>query len=149
MPLLSRPSWELQIGESERSFSSIDELRTRIAATESMAIGKMSLCADAGARPLWKRILGAKRYTEFFFALEWFEQYASLIFLDEDASEYRAIDHQHPVSAPENARLKIAHGELRPHPSNECMSKARAFYAIAEYLQTGDRPAWLKYNIVR
>jgi hypothetical protein len=40
--------------------------------------------------------------------------YASLIFHDENGSEYRALDQDNPVTPDDSIRTQIAHGELTP-----------------------------------
>lgn len=114
------------------------------------ASGSLSLNEDVGLRSrfmqivfgMWPRILLSH------FAVEWCGPTASLIFLDEAGSEYRALDRERPVQADERTRKAIAHGELTPHPLEQCMELQRAQQAIAEYLQTGQRPAWLQYLYV-
>jgi hypothetical protein len=63
-------------------------------------------------------------------------------------SEYRAIDAKHPVLPSEQVKRNIAHGELSPHPTEECMEKGWAFIAIREYINNGKRPDWLTYKYV-
>ena len=61
---------------------------------------------------------------------------------------YRALDTARPVSATDEERRTIAHGEVTPHPAAECMEKGRAFQAIGEFLTTCTRPNWLSYRYV-
>lgn len=83
------------------------------------------------------------------FALEWCDEVAALIFSDDNWSEFRASDPGHRVEAPEALRKKIAHGDLRPMASEECMQSARAFQAAREYLVELRRPSWLEYRYVK
>ena len=92
--------------------------------------------------------MGQKRDVSPCLAIEWHGAYASLIFHDDAWSEYRAIDSTRPVSATEEERRRIAHGELAPHPASECMEKARAFEAISEFIINRTRPNWLTYRHV-
>ena len=149
MSIASYEIWQLEINGLEHSVGSMQALCSRIADAESFAKGRLSVTVDAGPRPFWQRFLGAKRFVEIFFAVEWFEDYASLIFYDENASEYRVIDKAEPVTATAEVRSKIAHGEPDALALDECMHKARAFRAVAEFLQTGARPSWLSYHFVR
>lgn len=149
MNVTSCTEWEIELNEVDSTVSSLKALVEQLALAERLPQGRLALSADAGPRPLWQRILGARRWVDIFFAVEWYGEYASLIFLDENGSEYRALDHVAPVSPSEEVRTKIAHGEIRPHLIEECMGKDRAFTAIREFLQSGERPAWLRYRYVR
>lgn len=148
MSLLSYQSWNLELGAEQTTVTSLDELRSRVSDAASLESGRLFLCADAGPRPFWQRIFGVSRYSDFLFAIEWFDDYASLIFLDPNASEYRALDTGQPVRPPEDIRRRIAHGEVQPPPAEECMLKVRAFRALEDFLRTGERPEWLSYRLV-
>jgi len=82
------------------------------------------------------------------FAVEWSGGVASLIFIDNAASEHRALDRERPIQADAVARKAIAQGEVTPHPLNQCIALGRAQQAIGEYLKTGVRPEWLQYDYV-
>lgn len=148
MSLLSYRSWILELDDEPASVASLEDLRARVRAAESLESGRLRLRADAGPRPFWHRLFGASRYSDFFFAVEWFGDYALLIFLDGNASEYRSLDTAQPVTPTEAVRREIAHGGVEPAPVEECMLKARAFRAVAEFLHSGERPRWLEYRLV-
>ena len=82
------------------------------------------------------------------FSLEWYDGYGSIIFYDENWSEYRGVDKDHPVEIGDDVRVKIAHGELSPHPMQECMMAPRAFDAAIDFLKTGSRPSWISYTFI-
>ena len=149
MTIVSHKAWQLEDNDTETAVDSIAALRDQIAASGSSEGGRLSVSADAGPRPLWQRLLGANRYVEMFFAVEWYQGHAALIFYDENSSEYRALDKEHPVAPSPEIRARISHGESEPCPSEECMSQPRAFRALAEFLQSGTRPTWLSYRYVR
>jgi len=141
--------WFVELNDDEQSTSSFDKINNIAKRAEEMVSGRLWVGKDGGPRPWWHRLLGLQnRYVDSLFALEWHEQIASLIFHDENWSEYRAIDKERPVNADEALRKKIAHGEVRPHPIEECMSKERAFSAANEYLKNSNRPKWLEYHFV-
>ena len=112
--------------------------------------GRIVVDEDVGIRSWFSRfVLGAHpRILLMHFAIEWNDDVASLIFFDDAASEYRAKDQERPVQANDGTRKAIAHGELAPHPLEQCMFLDRAQQAIDEYLKTGVRPQWLHYKYV-
>jgi len=141
--------WFLDLNEKERSFASIDLLLSAIDQAEGIESGRLWAGEDGGPQPWWQKLFGGnKRYVDALFSVEFYKDTASLIFHDENWSEYRAIDKKVPVNVNQEVRLKIAHGELNPHPIEECMEKDRAFKAIKEYLKTGSRPSWMEYHYV-
>jgi hypothetical protein len=141
--------WLLELNELELPVVSRSGLLDQIKVAQSLGHGRLVLSSVIGQAPLWKRLLGAKNESRGHFAVEWFNQVASLIFLDENWSEYRAIDGAGPIEASDEERTQVAHGEVKPHPKAECLSKERAFRAIAESLESDARPAWLQYRVVR
>jgi hypothetical protein len=139
--------WFLDINEEEKEFLSIAQLVEFLQSIESLETCRVWVGKDGGPRPWWHRFLGTqKRFVVSLFAIEWHNQIASLIFHDENWSEYRAIDREQPVSAKENERLKVAQGEIIAPSNEECISKERALAAIREYLQYNQRPNWLGYR---
>jgi len=148
MDIRTTSPWIVESNGVDDMVATMDDVSRQLSVAEQSAEGSLSICADLGPRPLWQRILGAKRNVISYFMLEWADGYASLIFHDEKWSEFRAIDKEHPVAPSESTRLKMAHGELRPHPIEECMEKKRAFDAVRHLLQTGERPSWLSYRYV-
>ena len=149
MDILATGPWNFELNGENHIFPRVWEMAGAVHACLDLEHGRLSISHDDGPRPWWQRFLGlAPRYVSGFAALEWADGFASLIFLDENWSEYRALDEQFPVTPPEIVRIKIAHGEPSPHPPNECMDKVRAFQALQEALQTGVRPGWLSYRFV-
>ena len=141
--------WIAEVNDVDTRFRTKDDLIAHLSTLEPLAAGSLSVQVDRGPTKGWLRFLGgAKRDIEPCFTVEWAGSYASLIFHDDAWSEYRAIDHEQPVVASEDERRKIAHGELAPHPTEECMAKTRAFVAIREFLESGARPNWLRYRYV-
>ncbi len=146
-PLLNK--WFVEINEEERVLDSINEVLDLLKSVEYLETCRVWVGKDGGPRPWWHRLLGLQnRYIESFFALEWHNQIAFLIFHDENWSEYRAIDNEYPVSANEQDRLKVAQGDSIAPTNEECISKQRALNAVSEYLQQNKRPKWLEYNFV-
>jgi hypothetical protein len=141
-------AWIADVDEVERRFETDEGLAAHVSELERQSRGRLWILIDRGPRTGWRRWLGAKRNVTPCLSVEWNSDYASLIFLDEAWSEYRAIDVTHPVVPSDDLRRKIAHGELSPHPTEECMEKARAFNAIREFIYKGDPPDWLTYEYV-
>lgn len=148
IPSAERP-WQLELNGQECPVVSPRDLADQLTKAQQLDQGRLVLSAVTRPAPLWKRAFGTKYVSRGFFAVEWFGQVASLIFLDDDWSEYRAIDSSAPVKASEDERSQVAHGEVTPPPQDECMSKERAFQAIAESIEASDRPNWLHYRVVR
>lgn len=146
-------TWIVEINNDEtdaRVFASAEALRAFIAASRTAAAGQLAGFLDCGPAPWWERFLGGgSRKQNPRFAIEWYGEFASLIFLDDNASEYRVLDHEQPVDPPDAIRLHLAHGELQPHPSEQCMRAVRAWDALNEFIERGVRPAWLTYRYVR
>ncbi|WP_157480996.1 MULTISPECIES: hypothetical protein [unclassified Lysobacter] len=141
--------WYFELNDEDHVLDSSKEVAEAVRACLDRDQGRLSISYDDGPRPRWQRFLGlAPRYISGFAALEWADDFASLIFLDDNWSEYRALDAKEPVVPPEATRTQIAHGELLPHPASECVHKDRAFQALLEALQTGGRPGWLSYRFV-
>ena len=150
MDIQSVGTWFVEHNESELTISSFAELKKIISQAEGVDSGRLWIGVDGGPRPWWHRLLGTQpRYVNSLFSLEWFGQYASLIFHDENWSEYRVIDKEYPVTPDEGTRLKIAQGEKQPNLIEECMNKERAFTAISEFIKTGAKPTWLTYHLVK
>jgi hypothetical protein len=147
--IISGP-WQISLNDGDDvPAATMAELKEHIANAERLEGGTLAVYADGGPRPWWHRLFGLqRRFVLCYFMLEWCGDYASLMFLDENWSEYRAIDEAHPVNPSEEIRVKIAHGEVIPHPVNECMKKERAFAAVRAFLDSGLRPEWLKYRFV-
>ena len=141
--------WYLECGEEERVFNSVEALSEAIGACELNARGRLVISRDAGPRPRWQRIFGlAPRYRVGFLSLDWSGDFARLIFLDDNGSEYRAVDCRHPVVAPEAIRAQLGDGDVRSCPADECMGTARAFRAVLYAVRKGQRTVWLGYRFV-
>ena len=141
--------WHLELNDSDHTLVSAAAVAEAVLVAQLSDRGKLSVSYDDGPRPRWQQLFGlAPRSASGFAALEWAGDFASLIFLDNNWSEHRALDTQHPVDPPDVVRTQIAHGELAHHPTSECMAKARAFQALQEALQSGNRPGWLSYRFV-
>jgi hypothetical protein len=112
--------------------------------------GRIVVDEDVGGRSWVSRFVFGlhPRLLLMHFAVEWSGDVASLIFFDDAASEHRAIDRERPVQADEVARKAIAHGEVTPHPLDQCLALGRAQQAVEEYLKAGVRPKWLQYDYV-
>ena len=141
--------WYFELNDEDHVFASAREATDAVQACQDLAQGRLSISYDDGPRPRWQRFFGlAPRYVSVFAALEWADGFASLIFLDDNWSEYRVLDDKNPVTPSDDIRARIAHGESFPCLANECMDKVRAFQALQEALQTGARPGWLSYRFV-
>lgn len=149
MDIRTAASWIIELNEVDSRIEKLAELSAHIDGAESLPQGSLSIYSDVGPRPLWQRMFGAKRIVVSYFSLEWYAEFASLIFHDDDWSEFRSLDQECPVAPPSDVRLKIAHGELKPHPQEECLMKSRAFEAVRAFIACGDRPSWLTYRFVR
>lgn len=146
-PGINHP-WSLELNGDEFPIFSFRDLAERLEAARQLVQGRLALSEVIGPAPLWKRAFGAKQVARCHFAVEWSHEFACLIFFDENWSEYRALDTSVPVDASEEERTHISHGEAKAALPEECMTKERAFQAIAESLQTSTRPTWLQYRFV-
>ena len=129
-----------------KNFADVEMIINR---AQQMLSGRLWIGQDGGKRPLWQRMLGLKRYVDSLFVIEWADEDASLIFYDQDWSEYRALDKEIPRFPTETIRRKIAQGEDNPIDPGECLIKERAFTAIREFMKTRERPRWLFYHFVK
>jgi len=141
-------NWLVELNEQELSVSP-EDVGTLLANAKKLSEGKLWIGKDGGPRPWWHRFLGTpKRYVDSLFSLEWYSGGATLIFHDENWSEYRVLKPSGGQSFPENIRKKISHGEPKPAPDEECIETEQAFRAISEALNKGCRPSWLEYRFV-
>ncbi|QIF05608.1 Imm1 family immunity protein [Roseimicrobium sp. ORNL1] len=143
--------WILEVDESPTIFPSKQELIPALAAAlQSRSRGRVDISEDYGKRSWWGRFLSmAPRMIQMHVAIEWCNGCAALIFFDDAVNEHRAMDREQPVLVDAQVRRQISHGEQTPAAEDECMSLPRAQQAITEYLQTGERPPWLQYRVVR
>jgi hypothetical protein len=147
MDLGQYSNWTLEFNDEDTVLRSLSEVRARIRAISDASEGKLNLVSVVGLRPWWQRLFGAKYNVDHFFALEWSGGFAALFFFDQNVSEYRAIDKAVPVVPPEATRREISHGEP-DIAAEECMQKLRAFDAVDEFLESGQRPSWIEYRYV-
>ncbi len=142
--------WILEIDEESSTFSSkLDIIPALTKAVESRSQGRADISVDEGKRSWMARFLGmSPRIIQMHLAVEWCHEGAALIFFDDAVSEHRAMDTDQPIRLDDATRRKISHGEPTPATEDECMSLPRALQAITEYVQTGQRPAWLRYRVV-
>lgn len=142
--------WLVELNDIEHEVHSVAAISDILRKVEQMPSGRLWVGKDGGARPWWHRLLGTQsRYVDSLFVMEWCDAYASLIFHDENWSEYPAIDESAPVTPSEDVRQKISHGDAMPSAVEECMDKQRAILAAREYMAHNTRPSWLKYRYVR
>ena len=114
--------------------------------------GRLVVEEDVGERSWLERFLFSvknPRIIQTHFAMEWCNDFASLIFIDDAGSEYRAKSNKSHIQPNEETRMRIAHGELTPHPVDECLNLQMALEAIEEYFKSGERPNWLEYKYVK
>ena len=110
--------------------------------------GRLSLYADGGDRPFWHRLFGAKIWVVGYFSVEWCNDIAALMFLDENASEYRAVDREAAPDYSQSDHDRIRFGDDEPIDRRFIMSTTRAKEAIEQFLKTSQRPSWLDYEFV-
>ncbi len=116
---------------------------------ESNPDGRIELDEDVGARSWIGRLFGLfPRIYQIHILIEWHEDIASLIFVDDADSEYRAKSTGDEETKTEEKRRKIAHGELEPHPIEQCLLVSEATRAITDYLESMKRPDWIAYEYV-
>jgi hypothetical protein len=124
------------------------DLLERVAASGSADVWVL---IDRGRRPSWlKRLFGfSERLVTPCFYLERAGDVATLTFLDDAWSEYRAIDPDRPAEVSEEIRHKLSGGEPTPADPDVCMAAGRAFEGARHYLLRGTRPDWMSYRYVR
>lgn len=142
-------TWLVEIDGVKINVDCIKDLIGVISEAEQSKTGSLWIGKDDGPRPLWQRLLGLRNYINALLTVEWDGESASLIFFDENASEYRALGSNENASKNNVNRERITHGELQAVASDECIDRARAFLAINEFIETGSRPIWLSYRFVK
>ena len=140
--------WQLELNDEEHQVFSLQDIAQKVDAARQLREGRLVLTEIVEPAPLWKRVLGTKNVARGHFAVEWSNEVASLIFLDENWSEHRVLDRSASIEATEVERSRVSPGEAKPAPLEECMTKERAFRAIAESLEATALPAWLQYRVV-
>lgn len=139
---------EIDGGETELFVQFEAVMKRALAAIERPA-GQITLTADAGDRPILHRLLGAKIWVAGLFSVEWSNNVAALFFLDENMSEYRAIDKESPVAPWSRAdRSQLRFGENEPIDERYLLSKSRATKALESFLETSKRPSWLDFEFI-
>ena len=143
-------AWQIELNDTEEVADSVAAVMQILTMAQSIATGRIVISYDNGPRPWWHRLLGSgRRYIAGFVYIQWAEEYANLMFHDENWSEYRALDPAHPVSANDKIRSKISQDGATPFAAEECLEKTRAFAAVRETLQSGNRPSWLSYQFAK
>jgi len=143
--------WTVDCGKTSRRFDRKADVFAYVSElVRAQTSGRIDADEDVGGRTWISRFVFGlhSRILQGHFAIEWSGVVASLIFFDDAGSEHRAKDTEQPVQADDATRQAIAHGELSPHPAEQCLALDRALQAIEEYLRTGARPDWLKYDYV-
>ena len=148
MQLSTAHPWQLELNDEEHQVFSLRDIAERVEMARQLREGRLVLTEVVGPAPLWKRVLGTKNVARGYFAVEWSNEVACLIFLDENWSEHRVLDKSAPIEATDEELQRVSHGEAKPAPLEECMTKERAFRAIAESLEATSLPAWLQYRVV-
>lgn len=145
----TKGEWTIEFNEEIEAFPDRPNIGPRIAElVRSSGGGRIVVDENIGSPGWWKKFLGAPFGSQMHFALEWYEEVASLIFFDDAGSEYRTKDIEHHLDVDEEIRKKIAHGEVHPIPPDECLQIDRALRATSEYLGGLNRPEWLTYEYV-
>jgi hypothetical protein len=120
---------------------------------ETLESADLWVTIDRGPRTSWlRRLLGlTDRDILPCFYLVKEGDYAAITFLDENWSEYRAIDPEQPSHASKEIRLRIAmsQGEWTPLEAEYCLNFSRALEAIRYFAKEASRPDWLSYKYVR
>lgn len=150
MDMYSHPKYFVSADDQELTFNSFSETLEAIERTLSQQEGKLSLSADDGLRPWWQRfVFGASNYTRMYFVLEWGSKFSGLIFHDENSSEYRALSNEPNAEIAESIRNKISFGEHEPLETKYCLTNEVAFKALREFMGSGAKPEWLKFEFVQ
>lgn len=133
-------------------FETADELKAFLAEVEQTQEGGIYVKKDYGRRPIkgwWQRLLLGAEVWDILpcFQLHWYLDYAALSFEDRIYC-YNAIDHRmyQPGDIPVKIRTRLNVEDANPTPREECMLKYRAFRAVREFIETGNRPDWLSYR---
>jgi hypothetical protein len=145
-------TWTVECDEKPRRFERKEDVSAYISElVRKQSSGRIDVDEDVGARSwLARTLLGLHpRILQMHLALEWSDGAAALIFFDDAVSEYRAMDSEQPLRVSEATRKRIGHGELDGPPAEQCLGLDRALQAIDEYLKSGNRPAWLRYEYVK
>jgi hypothetical protein len=143
--------WTVECGEYCEIFEKKELIFPYLSGlVKKLTNGRIDVDEDIGGRSWFSKfIFGMNpRIIQMHFTLEWYEDTASLIFFDGAGSEYRVKDSEFLIEPTEEIRNKIAHGEPKPYPIEECLSLQRALKAIEEYLKSGERPDWINYVYV-
>lgn len=145
-------TWTVECDENPQRFARKEDISACIKnLVSTKTSGRIDVDEDVGSRSwIARTVFGLHpRVLQMHLALEWSDNMASLIFFDDAASEYRAMDSERPLQISEATRKQIAHGEYEPQPIEQCLALSRALQAIEEFLETGARPTWLQYKYVK
>ena len=141
--------WFVELNSVRTVTNSVNEIQSLILSAESFQCGRLWLGRNGGHRPWWHRLFGLTRFTDSLFALEWFDNYASLIFYDENDSEFRALDQESLISISDETKSRISHGNTELISNAECIHKQRAFKAIQAFLDKNEKSKWFEYRFVK
>ncbi len=148
MPLPKHRRYFLHIDDEPEDLDDAGLVENRILAALDRSKGRLSLYADGGDRPFWHRLFGARIWVVGYFSVEWYNGIAALMFLDDNMSEYRAVDRQPVLDYSQSDHNRIRFGGDEPIDRRFTMSTTRAKEAIKQFLQTSRRPSWLDYELV-
>jgi hypothetical protein len=151
--------WGVTIGDEKEyyEFSSSFQVTKKLQELEELDDGSIAVSKTYGhKKDSWfKKVFVASHPTAFqiLFIIQWHLDWGSIVFLDSNAGEYRALqqvagDTVNRDYVPENVLVALSGGEPTPLPRNECLEKCQAFKAAFEYIGTDRRPDWLEYKHV-
>jgi hypothetical protein len=63
--------WLVELNDSQLTIHTAQQLAEFLDRAECLPRGTLSLGADAGPRPWWEQLFGAKRFFVSFFEMEW------------------------------------------------------------------------------
>jgi len=150
MDMYSHPKYFVSAGDQQLTFNSFSEPLEAIDIALSQQKGKLSLSADDGLRPWWQKfVFGASNYIRMYFVLEWDSNFSGLIFHDENSSEYRVLSSEPNTEVAESIRNQISFGEPEPLETKYCLANEVAFKALREFMDSGAKPEWLKFEFVQ
>lgn len=149
MEQLNHQGYFLTINDLDICLDSLDDVKGRVFKEIKEECGSITLCANDGLRPWWQRfVFGEKYYVRTYFIIEWANEYAGLIFHDENTSEYRAIPKEKLSDIPMEILKKISFGEFLSLDPKYCLTKSESLKAIEEFFSSSKKPSWLEYEFV-
>tara|TARA_Y100000034_G_scaffold136291_1_gene212014 strand:- start:40 stop:480 length:441 start_codon:yes stop_codon:yes gene_type:complete len=146
MILGEHKEWFLQIDDIHFTLHSLTEVKNKIAECKNRDKGAIQFSADDGKRPFLHRILGLKRYIRAYFAIEWNDNVAMLIFYDENWSEFRLKASEKMLVENDNFEL---FGEVATIMEKYLLNKDYAFEIIRSFLNEGLLPSYLEFEFFK